>query len=83
MGPLARNGLRKTQDFVDIFHKKTSSKRYPKIYYCINSFICRGPYHIETSLLIFRGNNWTVYYMIGTSVMKSLNNFPPYCKEMS
>ena len=29
--------------------------------------------HIETSPLIFRGNQWTGFYMIGTSVMKELN----------
>ena len=30
-------------------------------------------YHIETSLLIYRGNQWTGFYMITTSVMKGLN----------
>ena len=28
------------------------------------------PYHIETSLLIYRPNQWTGFNMIGTSVMK-------------
>ena len=32
-----------------------------------------GPYHIETSPLICRANQWTDLYMIGTSVMKGLN----------
>ena len=40
----------------------------------INSFFYDGgPYHIETSLLIYRANQWTIFYMIGTSVMKELN----------
>ena len=29
-----------------------------------------GPYHIEISTLICRVNQWTGFYMIGTSVMK-------------
>ena len=29
-----------------------------------------GPYHIET-----RANQWTNFYMIGTSVMKKLNTY--------
>ena len=32
----------------------------------------RGPYHIETSPLICTTNQWTSFYMIGTSVMKGL-----------
>ena len=32
-----------------------------------------GPYHIETSPLICRANQWTGFYMIRTSVMKELN----------
>ena len=32
----------------------------------------RGPYHKETSPLICRANQWTGFYMIGTSVMKVL-----------
>ena len=32
----------------------------------------KGPYHIETSPLICRANQWTGFYMIGTSVMKEL-----------
>ena len=31
-----------------------------------------GPYHIVTSSLICSANQWIVYYMIGTSVMKEL-----------
>ena len=30
-------------------------------------------HHIETSPLICRTNQWTGFYMIGTSVMKELN----------
>ena len=29
--------------------------------------------HIETSLLICKANQWTGFYMIGTSVMAELN----------
>ena len=29
-----------------------------------------GPYHIETIPFICRANQWTGFYMIGTSVMK-------------
>ena len=32
-----------------------------------------GSYHIETSPLICRANQWTGFYMIGTSAMKELN----------
>ena len=32
----------------------------------------RGFYHIETSPLINSANQWTVFYMIGTSIMKEL-----------
>ena len=32
-----------------------------------------GSYYIETSPLIYRANQWTGFYMIGTSVMKELN----------
>ena len=32
-----------------------------------------GPYHIETSLLICSGKQWTVSCMTGTSAMKQLN----------
>ena len=31
-----------------------------------------SPYHIETSPLICRANQWTVSYKVGTSVMKEL-----------
>ena len=31
-----------------------------------------GPYHIETSPLICTGNQWTGFYMKGSSVMKEL-----------
>ena len=34
-----------------------------------------GPYHTETSPLICRANQWTSFYMIGTSVMKTLMKF--------
>ena len=31
-----------------------------------------GSYHIETSPLVCSANQWTSFYMIGTSVMKEL-----------
>ena len=33
-----------------------------------------GPYHIETSPLICKANQWAGFYMIGTSVIKELIN---------
>ena len=38
----------------------------------VSSFMT-GPYHIETSPLICRANQWTGFYMRGTSVMKELS----------
>ena len=34
-----------------------------------------GLYHIENSPLICRANQWTGFYMIGTSAMKELSKF--------
>ena len=34
-----------------------------------------GSYHIETSPLICRANQWTDFYMITASVVKELRNF--------
>ena len=31
-----------------------------------------GPYHIETSPLIYKANQWTGFYMIGAAVTKEL-----------
>ena len=39
---------------------------------CYHLFHDGGPYHINTSPLICRANQWTGFYMIGTSVMKGL-----------
>ena len=36
----------------------------------INSFMTEVTYHIETSPLIWYGNQWTGFYMIEASVMK-------------
>ena len=38
----------------------------------INFFHAGGPCHIEISPLICAANQWTKFYMIGTSVMKEL-----------
>ena len=40
--------------------------------FIFNSFYDGGPYHIEASPLICRENQWTGFYMIGTSFMKEL-----------
>ena len=37
-------------------------------------FYHSGPYHIETRILICRANQWTGFYMIGTSAMKELKS---------
>ena len=34
-----------------------------------------GPYHMETSPLICSANQWTGFYIVGTSVMKELKIF--------
>ena len=33
-----------------------------------------GPYHTETSPLVCLANQWTCFYMTGTSVMKELKH---------
>ena len=38
----------------------------------IKLFLWRGPYHIQSGSLMCTGNQWTGFYMIGTSVMKQL-----------
>ena len=40
-----------------------------------NTYHDRGPYQIETSQLISTANQWTGFYMIGSSVMKELAHF--------
>ena len=35
-------------------------------------FLDEGPYHIETGPLICNPNQWTGFYMVGTSVVKEL-----------
>ena len=46
--------------------------RWHMLLIIFNSFHDRGPYHIETSTSICRANQWTGFYIIGTSVMKEL-----------
>ena len=36
------------------------------------TFLRRSSYHIETSALVSSGNQWTGFYMVGTSVMNEL-----------
>ena len=38
----------------------------------VNSFMTEVPIKLETSPLICSANQWTIFYMIGTSVMKEL-----------
>ena len=38
----------------------------------LNFFHDRGSYHIETSPLLCSANQWTGFYMKGTSVMKDI-----------
>ena len=38
----------------------------------LNSLMTGGPYHIETSLLICKANQWTGFYTTVTSVIKKL-----------
>ena len=40
-----------------------------------NSFMTKGLYHIEISPWICRANQWTGFYMIGTSIMRDFNIF--------
>ena len=41
--------------------------------YFFNSFHDGGRYHIETSPMVCRENQWTGFYIITASVMKELN----------
>ena len=51
--------------FQDGYFNETFGKR-------LKFFHDGGPYHIETNPLICSANQWTGFYMIGTSVMKEL-----------
>ena len=42
--------------------------------YEVESFFNGGSYHIETNPLICSENQWTGFYIIGTSVMKELKD---------
>ena len=54
------------------------------IFYCF--FNDGGPYHIETGPSIFAANQWTGFYMVGTSIMQELRclytrlDFIKFCK---
>ena len=41
----------------------------------LNPFHDGGRYHLETSPLICRANQWTGFYMMTAFVMKGLNSF--------
>ena len=56
-----------------------STEKSPLNFFCgccahlpINSFMTGGPLHIKTSPLICISNQWTGFYMIGTSVREEL-----------
>ena len=44
---------------------------YKSLLFYLQVFHDRGPYRIETSPLIRSANQWTGFYVKGTSVMKS------------
>ena len=54
------------------------------IFYCL--FNDGGPYHIETSPSILAANQWTGFYMVGTSITQELRclytrlDFIKFCK---
>ena len=67
------------------------SKEFPEtaragigeVFRACSLFYDRSPYHLETSPLTCRANQWTVFYMIGTSIMKELNIVNHFCKNLS
>ena len=46
-----------------------------EFFFLLQFFHNVGPYHIETSILIYSSNQWTDFYMIRTSVTKELSIF--------
>ena len=49
--------------------------KYVELLLFVYRFHDGGHYHIETIPLICRANQWTGFYMIGTSDMKQLNAY--------
>ena len=65
------NGLRRER--VNISEMKNKRNHlHSSTLYCASLFYDGGRYHIETSSLICRANQWTGFYMITASVMKEL-----------
>ena len=62
--------------------KKLFSILYSIIQYIIQLFNEGILFHIETSPLIYCANQWTGFYMIGTSIMKELKHFPALALTM-
>ena len=70
-----------------IFKEKFEAVKYEKAYkdfrprikltvpFFFELFHEGGPYHIEKTPLIYRANQWTGFYMIGTSVIKELKKY--------
>ena len=69
------NGKNKKLPSIGVLENRSSE--YMKISYRVNSLHDGGPYHVETSPMICRANQWTGFYVIGTSVVKGLMSNPP------
>ena len=64
---------------VETVYKKYSKVQTPEIWFKFHNvnnltFNDEGPYHIETSPSIFMANQSIGFYMIGTCIMKKLND---------
>ena len=72
--PITKVGLR--HDYMKLYcHQNNiyiNSVQFKKKPF-IQLFRDGGPYHIETSPLVCKANQWTGFYIIGTSVLKELN----------
>ena len=60
--------------FFSLNENKSVDHLVLKPIFCVCHFHDGGSYHIETSPLICRANEWTGFYMIGTSAMKELRD---------
>ena len=59
-----------------IFLINTTDKDNIKIF--LNSFMTEDVYHIETSPLICRENQWTGFFMIGSPIMNEIHRLSFY-----
>ena len=67
---LRATGSALSWEFTDIYWKAIPTKTCNQL---LKLFHDGGRYHMETSPLIYRANQWTGFYMITASVMKKLN----------